>query len=174
MIATAVARRTLAFNFSVRCFSLAPILRLKEIRESQKGAKTIIEGVRVKSPREGKVVETPKEAHPESCSLCRLNLRRLNYTDVLILSQFTHPDGSLMNCEDTGLCNGKYKLVRKLVAQAHLAQLLPRPPNYEIWGPWQNLKTYQEWPPRYRDQPMRQVKPEYWDKPTGNRDLARL
>jgi len=94
--------------------------------------------------------------------LCRLNLRRLAYTDVMILSQFIESSGKLMAFEDTGLCGGKYWLVKQLVKDAQVAQLLPRPPDYEVFGPWDHLNTYHDWPPRFRDQPMRIVKPEYW------------
>jgi len=83
---------------------------------------------------------------------------------VLILSQFIQPSGEMMQFGHTGLCDNKFRLVRKLVRQAQLSQLLPRPPNFETFGPWDNLKTYHEWPLRHRDQPMRQVQPEYWKK----------
>lgn len=83
---------------------------------------------------------------------------------MLILSQFIEPNGKMMEKNATGLCNGKYRLVKKLVRQAQLSQLLPRPPDFESYGPWDNLKTYHEWPSRYRDQPMRQVHPEYWKR----------
>ncbi|KAI1302421.1 28S ribosomal protein S18a, mitochondrial [Halotydeus destructor] len=164
MFSVAIRRTVELSAKSVRTFHLAPVLRLKEIKVTKKNNETIIEGVHVKSPREGKVVESAKEAHDKSCALCRLNLKRLKYTDVLILSQFIEPDGSLMEWQHTGLCGGQYKLVRKLVQQAQLSQLLPRPADFESYGPWDNLKTYHEWPPRYRDQPMRQVQPEYWKK----------
>jgi hypothetical protein len=86
-------------------------------------------------------------------------------TDVLILSQFTEPDGSLMELHHTKLCRSKYRLVKKLVEQAQQARLLPRPADFETWGPWDNLNTYVDWPPRFRDQPMKQVEPAYWQAP---------
>jgi len=62
----------------------------------------------------------------------------------------------------TGLCNLMHKKVEILVKQAQRCQLLPRPSDYESFGPWDELNTYFEYPERYRDQPMRIIKPEYW------------
>ena len=82
--------------------------------------------------------------------------------DVLILNQFVGSDHKVMSREETGLCYGKQRLVQKLVRQAQKCKLLPRPADYEVFGPWDNMNTYVEWPPKRRDQPIKVVQPEYW------------
>lgn len=82
--------------------------------------------------------------------------------DVLILNQFIESNGTLMTQEVTGLCRRSYKKVEKLVEQAQSARLLPRPPDYVSYGPWDDLNKYYEYPQRKRDQPMKVVKKEYW------------
>jgi hypothetical protein len=62
----------------------------------------------------------------------------------------------------TGLCNRSYNTVRNLVLKAQRCQLMPRPADYQSYGPWDELNTYYEYPVRYRDQPMRIIKPEFW------------
>ena len=82
--------------------------------------------------------------------------------DVLILSQFTESNGRLMSKNDTGLCGYSYANIKRLVNQAHSARLLPRPPEYKSYGPWDDLNHYYEWPRRIRDQPKSVIKKEYW------------
>ncbi len=46
--------------------------------------KTItIEAVKRRSDRIDNLVTTPSSSHKDSCPLCRLNLRRLNYTVII-------------------------------------------------------------------------------------------
>lgn len=112
------------------------------------------------SKREGRVVEQPEKS-TSACVLCRLNLPKLNYTDVLILSQFLEKDGSLLTYHETRLCSKQYKKVKTLIAQAQRCNLMPRPADYLVPGAWHDLNTYIE-PDRKRDQPMKVIKKEYW------------
>lgn len=73
-------------------------------------------------------------------------------------------NGQLMAIEKTKLCGTKYHLVKRLLRQAQECKLLPRPANWEVYGPWDNLNSYYEPFKRYRDQPMRQVQPDFWRK----------
>lgn len=71
-------------------------------------------------------------------------------------------DHKVLGMEITGLCGGKQRLVTRLVQEAQKCKLMPRPADYEVFGPWDSLNTYVEWPRRRRDQAMRVVQPEYW------------
>lgn len=82
--------------------------------------------------------------------------------DVLILSQFTESNGRLMSQPDTGLCSYSYRKVKSMVNQAHSAMLLPRPPEYKSYGPWDDLNHYYGFPRRIRDRPKSVIKKEYW------------
>lgn len=96
-----------------------------------------------------------------ACLLCRLNLRGLNYTDVKILSQFMNPDGSLKTYHESQICSKQYIKVKRLIKQAQRCNLIKRPADYLVPGPWHDLNTYIE-VDRRRDQPMTVVKKEYW------------
>lgn len=98
----------------------------------------------------------------DSCVLCSLNLRNLNYTDVLILSQFIKKDGSLATYHESKLCSKQYRKVMKLIQQAQRCNLIERPPDYLVPGPWHDLNTYIE-PDRRRDQPMKIINKAYWN-----------
>lgn len=111
--------------------------------------------------REGRVIQPPPDASSKACVLCRLNLPKLHYTDVMILSQFLEEDGSLLTYHETKLCSRQYILVKNLVKQAQRCNLLQRPDDYLVPGPWHDLNTYLE-PDRQRDQPMKVIKKEYW------------
>lgn len=144
--------------------------------------KIVVEGFKVESPRSKFLATPPKEANKGACPLCRLGLKGLAYTvsysdhitllptkkinqDVLIISQFVEPNGNMMAIEKSQLCGTKYHLVKKLVRQAQECKLLPRPDDWEVYGPWDELNSYHEQFKRYRDQPMKQVQPEFWQKP---------
>ncbi|RWS15336.1 28S ribosomal protein S18a: mitochondrial-like protein [Dinothrombium tinctorium] len=138
---------------------------LKQIKIHENEKQIVVEGERIESPRKPYLVKPPPvadEKASKACPLCRLDLKRLDYTDILILRQFINSDGTLMSLQDSGLCGRKYKLVQTLVNKAQKCRLLPRPPHYQVYGPWDNFNTYYDWPPRYRDQPMRVIRPEYW------------
>lgn len=123
---------------------------------------TYVNSVLVPTGRENMVVKTPDTTSNEhSCALCRLNLVGLHYTDVLILEQFLAPNGNLVTYHESKLCQKQYMLIRRLVKHAQRCNLIRRPADYFVPGPWHNLNTYIE-PDRRRDQPMRVVKPQYW------------
>ncbi|RWS26323.1 28S ribosomal protein S18a-like protein, partial [Leptotrombidium deliense] len=129
---------------------------------TEKENKTVVEGKRIDSPRTEFLMKPPVHADPKACPLCKLNLKRLNYTDVLILKQFINSDGSMMSLADSGLCGRKYRLVSTLVQQAQKCRLLPCPEDTPVFGPWEQYNRYIDFPKRYRDQPMRVIKKEYW------------
>ncbi|KAH9423143.1 mitochondrial ribosomal protein S18A [Dermatophagoides pteronyssinus] len=134
--------------------------RVKEIRIKEDDNQITIEGCRIESDRKDQLI---KLSHSTcACPLCRLNLKRLEYSDVLILSQFTESNGRLMSQPDTGLCSNSYRKVKSMVNQAHSAMLLPRPPEYKSYGPWDDLNHYYEFPRRIRDRPKSVIKKEYW------------
>ena len=145
-----------------RPLSTSSRLRLKEIQERTEGSTTYVSAVRVESGRKERLAVAPAEARPDACPLCRLGLTGLSYSDVLILNQFLTPDGSLMSLKDSKLCGSQYHKVRSLVQMAQKCKLLPRPPDFKVYGPWDRLKTYHDWPPRRRDVEMRCVQPYYW------------
>lgn len=64
---------------------------------------------------------------------------------------------------ETGVCNYSYNTLKRLVKQAQSAQLLPRPPEYISYGPWDNLNHYYEYPTRIRDRPKSVIKEKYWE-----------
>lgn len=151
-------------QFPARTIATSSRLHLKEIREVKKGPTITVEGVHVESPRRNKLAIPPPEAKGDSCPLCRLGLQHLKYTDVLILEQFMEPGGKIMSIKDSQLCGRQYKKVQYLIKTAQMCKLLPRPADYEVYGPWDKLKTYHDWPPRKRDQIMNQIQPYYWKK----------
>lgn len=125
-----------------------------------KDGETIIEAEPRKTGRESLVVNSPDHSCG-GCALCRLNLKGLDYTDVMILSQFIKRDGSLATRHESKLCNSSYYRVKRLIHQAQRCNLIKRPDNYFRPGTWHDMNTYLE-RDRNRDQPMTVVKKEYW------------
>lgn len=119
--------------------------------------KTYVEAIPTNTGREGKVLKSD----PGCCTLCRLNLRNLQYTDVMILSQYIKRNGQLVTYHESKLCTSQYRKIIRLIKQAQRCNLIQRPADYLSPGPWHDLNTYLE-PDRKRDQPMKVVKPEYW------------
>lgn len=133
-----------------------------EITEDEGTNTTHIKSIACPTGREGKVVPTPDNTiNDKACSLCRLNLRNLSYTDVLILEQFIGPDGKQFTRHESNLCQRKFMLVKTLIEKARRCNLIDRPSDYFVPGPWHDLNTYLE-RDRKRDQPMRVVKKQYW------------
>lgn len=123
---------------------------------------TYIDAVPISTGREGKIVEIKTDhSETEPCALCRLDLTNLHYTDVMILSQFIKKDGSLATYHESKLCSKQYIRVKKMIRDAQRCNLIPRPPDYLVPGPWHNLNTYLEID-RKRDQPKAIIKKEYW------------
>lgn len=119
---------------------------------------TYVEAIPTSTGREGKVIQTDSSS---ACALCRLNLNNLNYTDVMILSQFIKRNGSIVTYHESKLCSKQYLKVTKLIKQAQRCNLIKRPSDYLVPGLWHDLNTYLE-QDRKRDQPMKVVKKEYW------------
>ncbi|KAK8756565.1 mitochondrial ribosomal protein S18A [Amblyomma americanum] len=122
-----------------RQLSTATTLRVKEIRESQEGNTTVIEGVFVDSPRKGRVVE-PKHTS-SACPLCRLGLKQIKHTDVLILSQFMDSQGNMLPRDVTGLCAKQHRIVSTLLYQAQRTGLIYKE-EHTPKERWQELNNY--------------------------------
>jgi ribosomal protein S18 len=152
----------ITFRLSHRPISTTSVNFIKQIQEKRDGNTTYVSGVSVESERKKQLAVPPADARSDACPLCKLGLRRLSYSDVLILNQFIAPDGNLMTLRDSKLCSRQYSLVKKLVEMAQKCKLLPRPAGYEVYGPWDSLNTYHDWPPRRRDVAMKVVQPYYW------------
>lgn len=118
---------------------------------------TYIEGIPINTGREDRVIKIKSEA----CALCRLNLVSLKYTDVMILGQFIKRDGSLVTYKESKLCKKQYSRIRKMITMAQRCNIIKRPDDYLVPGPWHDLNTYLEWD-RKRDQPMKVIKKQYW------------
>lgn len=138
---------------------ITPIEDFLDLKFEQKENETYVEAVPIDTGREGRVIQVPSSK--EACALCRLNLKNLNYTDVMILSQFVKRDGSLATYHESKLCPKQYRNIIRLIKQAQRCNLISRPANYLVPGPWHDLNTYLE-RDRRRDQPMKIVKKEYW------------
>lgn len=154
--ATSIMRMVLStqYRFNHRQQSIEDYLDVKiEERENE----TYVEGLPVETGREKSVVKVESKA----CALCRLNLFGLHYTDIMILAQFIKRDGSIATYHESKLCTKQYLQVKRLIKQAQRCNLIKRPPDYLVPGPWHDLNTYLEID-RKRDQPMKIVKPEYW------------
>lgn len=131
---------------------------LVDVKLNPNKNESYIETSITKTGREGNVV---KGGSQTACSLCRHNITNLQYTDVMILSQFLEKDGKLLDYRESNLCGKQYAKVKRLIAQAQRCNLMPRPADYLVPGPWHDLNTYLE-PDRQRDQPMKVIKKEYW------------
>ncbi|XP_045174476.2 39S ribosomal protein S18a, mitochondrial-like [Mercenaria mercenaria] len=106
-------------------------LYLREVTETTVDNVTTIEGRLVESPREDYVIKADGEKH--LCPLCRLNLD-INYTDILIISQFVQEDGEIVPRQITGLCYPQHARMKHLIHQAHSAGLMQnlRPHVYPV------------------------------------------
>uniref|UniRef100_G3MKT7 28S ribosomal protein S18a, mitochondrial n=1 Tax=Amblyomma maculatum TaxID=34609 RepID=G3MKT7_AMBMU len=109
------------------------------VRESQEGNTTVIEGVFVDSPRKGRVIE-PKHTS-SACPLCRLGLKKINHTDVLILSQFMDSQGNMLPRDVTGLCFKQHRIVSALLYQAQRTGLIYKE-EHTPKERWQELNNY--------------------------------
>jgi len=124
---------------------------------------TVVEGVTIESDRKPSLIADSEENKSKACKLCRLNLKRITYTDVLILSQFLGQDNKILAIGESGLCGRKYYLVKMLINQAQRCNLLPRPDDFPFYGDWEFLNTYIEKIPRYRDRPFHIIQKHYWE-----------
>lgn len=146
-----------------RLLHITPVSQMRKLKQYTDGDLNIVEAEKISPPASQCKIEPPDEAKESSaCSICRLGLKRLLYTDVLILSQFMDKNWRLMALEDTQLCLASYMKVKRCVEKAQKCKLLPRPADYKVYGLWDRLNTYHEWPSRRRDDEMRVVKKETW------------
>lgn len=140
-----------------RFIQIKPIEDYLDLKLEERENETYVEAVPIKTGREDLVIDVKSEA----CALCRLNLFNLDYTDVMILSQFIKRDGTMATYKESKLCGRQYFKVKKLIDKARRCNLITRPPDYFVPGAWHDLNTYLE-RDRRRDQPMKIVKPQYW------------
>jgi len=112
-----LARQRRSFVTSTPCY-------LKEIQVRTAGNVTTVEGIVVESDRKNILLEV--EEGKEYCPLCphRLNAT-VQYTDVLIISQFLRSDGRMLPRTVTGLCYKAQFRLQRLVHQAQRAGLMP-------------------------------------------------
>ncbi|VDL94792.1 unnamed protein product [Schistocephalus solidus] len=100
-------------------------LRKKEIRIVKSGKITTVEGVKCKSERTDHLLNMEGLGDPRITDpIVRLGLK-LQHTDVLILSQFLRPDGTILPKEVSGLTTGSQLRIEMLIERAQNAGLLP-------------------------------------------------
>lgn len=136
-----------------------PIEDFLDLEVDTKGDVTHVKAIPVPTGRENKLVKVDDGS--KACTLCRLNLKNLNYTDVKILGQYIKRDHSLASLEESKLCSKQYRKIKNLIKQAQRCNLIQRPADYLVPGYWHDLNTYLE-PDRRRDQPMKVIKTQYW------------
>ncbi|KAF8792534.1 39S ribosomal protein S18a like protein [Argiope bruennichi] len=124
---------------SVRQFSLSSSKFLVEVKRTETDKQIVIEGVKVKSDREGKVINLHNR---KGCPLCRVGLHFVKHTDTLILSQFVSSDGTVIPQHITGLCNKQHFRVTRAVALAQRAGLIPKKSGTPVFGDWEKWNTY--------------------------------
>uniref|UniRef100_A0A1L8E0W2 Putative mitochondrial ribosomal protein s18a n=1 Tax=Nyssomyia neivai TaxID=330878 RepID=A0A1L8E0W2_9DIPT len=138
-------------NFT-RSFAVTPVVKLKEIKQTQENNNVTIEGILVKSPREEFQLEELKKSKQNGekfCPKCSLGLD-VKHTDVLILSQYVRSDGCMLPRRITGLCRKQQKRMFILVAMAQKAGLMSNlTPFYSSKDPkkrqkWKKFNIYFE------------------------------
>lgn len=145
-----------------RSIHVSSVIHMRKLKESKHGDITIVEGEQIPTGKNN-LLQPPEEAKSSNaCPICRLGLKRLLYTDVLILSQFLDKNWRLMPIESTKLCQKSYNKVRYLIGIAQKCKILPRPPDYEVYGLWDRLNTYHDRFNRKRDNEMRVIQKKYW------------
>ncbi|GFX99090.1 28S ribosomal protein S18a, mitochondrial [Trichonephila clavipes] len=122
-----------------RAFSITSAKFLREVRKTETENQIVIEGVKVKSEREGNVINLHNRI---GCPLCRVGLHFVRHTDILILSQFISSDGTVIPQHITGLCDKQHFRVRRAVALAQRAGLIPRKSGTPVFGDWEKYNTY--------------------------------
>ncbi|KAL5105069.1 39S ribosomal protein S18a mitochondrial [Taenia crassiceps] len=97
----------------------------KEIRRTEEGNVVTYEGVLCKSERLGHLFDMTGLGDPRITDpIIRLGLK-LRHTDVLILTQFLRPDGTILPREVSGLTKGSQLHIEMLIERAQNAGLLP-------------------------------------------------
>ncbi|KAG1685294.1 39S ribosomal protein S18a, mitochondrial [Nymphon striatum] len=108
-----------------RLFSTSMVDYLKQITVYEKDDVTVIEGSYISSDRTKHLFKEIKEETKKVCPLCKLNLK-VDYTDVLILSQFITSDSKVISRNVTGLCTKQHRRMEYLVERAQKAGLLKK------------------------------------------------
>lgn len=121
----------------IKHFSNSQQLNVKEILEKTEGNTTVVEGQFITSPRADALLKPECTPYPDACPMCKLQLK-VEYTDVLIISQFVTPDCTLLPQYITKLCKKQHLNMQRLVNRAVKAGLL------------QNLKSEQPSEPAYK------------------------
>ncbi|KAM3181247.1 hypothetical protein ACTXT7_014743 [Hymenolepis weldensis] len=97
----------------------------KEIKRVEDGKTVVYEGVPCKSERTPNLLDMTGLGDPRiKDPIIRLDLK-LRHTDILILSQFLRPDGTILPREVSGLTKGTQLHVEMLIERAQNAGLLP-------------------------------------------------
>ncbi|XP_062604770.1 large ribosomal subunit protein mL66-like [Saccostrea cucullata] len=114
-----------------RHFSTTQATTALRVKETVSKEITVIEGEKVDSGWEGKILKTA-ELKNDACPICRLNVE-IKYTDVLILQQFLNDKGGLLPRRATGVCQKSQNELQTAVHKAQRAGLMPqfRPPPKE-------------------------------------------
>ncbi|CAL1262561.1 unnamed protein product [Larinioides sclopetarius] len=123
----------------IRPFSLSSAKFLVEVKRTETDKQIVIEGVKVESDREGKVLNLYNR---QGCPLCKVGLHSLKHTDILIISQFVNSDGTVIPQHITGLCNKQHFRVRRAIALAQRAGLIPKKTGTPVFGEWEKWNTY--------------------------------
>ncbi|GIY05285.1 28S ribosomal protein S18a, mitochondrial [Caerostris darwini] len=123
----------------MRQFSLTAPSYLREVKRTETENQIVIEGVKINSEREGKVLNLQNR---NGCPLCRIGVHFLKHTDILIISQFLNSDGSVVPQHITGLCNKQYFRVVRALALAQRAGLIPKKSGTPVFGGWEKYNTY--------------------------------
>ncbi|XP_060571365.1 large ribosomal subunit protein mL66-like [Ruditapes philippinarum] len=97
-------------------------LYLREVIQKTEGNVTTVEGRMIDSPRKDQVLKVD-DTDKKLCPLCRLNLD-INYTDIMIISQFVQEDGEVVPRQISGLCYPQHARMKKLIHEAHTAGLM--------------------------------------------------
>ncbi|KAM7539152.1 hypothetical protein Aperf_G00000056854 [Anoplocephala perfoliata] len=108
-----------------RYFVTSSRLCKKEVKRTEEGNTVTYEGVPCESERTPNLLDMTGLGDPRiSDPIIRLGLK-LRHTDVLILSQFLRPDGTILPRHISGLTQGSQLYVEMLIERAQNAGLLP-------------------------------------------------
>ncbi|CRK99787.1 CLUMA_CG013095, isoform A [Clunio marinus] len=103
-------------------------LKQIEVNHDEQKQSVVIKGKFIDSPNKPYLLKEYIECQKEKkrfCPECTLGLD-VKHTDVLILSQYVTPDGSMLPRIATGLCKKQQKRIRTMVVMAQRAGLFDR------------------------------------------------
>ena len=162
MLINNICKLTCNYGYTLNRFiSTTSIKMVRKMIIEENDNVTVVKGVEIDSDRKQSLIQSV-EKNP-ACPLCRLNLKNLSYTDILIIGQFVDKTGKMMPREDTQLCNRQYGIVSHLLYKAQTCRLLPRPKDWpEAAGTYDKLNSYYMYPYKRRDDMFWIVKDKYW------------